>query len=260
MIGEERTLRNPTVLADVGTVVWKEMRELRQGAPNTRIGRGGLTQPLLMIAVVGILLPSSFGREWVTSPSTLLYWAWVPMLLISSVVAQSFAGERELHTLESLLATRLSDRSILLGKIVAAVVYGWGITLVSLVLGLVVTNIRFRGGGLIIYSPGMAISIVLLTLLVSLLAASLGVLVSLRARTARQAQQTLGIASAALLMGGVYGIRALPIEWAAVIGPVGTSAWPAPVVWIAAGALLVIDAALVAAGMLRFQRARLISD
>ena len=57
------------------------------------------------------------------------------------MIPDSFAGERERHTLEPLLATPLSDRAILFGMISAAVGYGWGITLISMVIGLLATNL-----------------------------------------------------------------------------------------------------------------------
>ncbi len=248
-----------SLVADVRTVVWKELVELRQGAGRGRFA-SGLSQTLVSIGVFGILLPYNFGKEWVTSPSALLFWAWVPMLLISTVVAQSFAGERERHTLESLLATRLPDRAIYLGKVGAAVAYGWATSLAALLLGLVTTNLRFRGDGLLLYSPDMAISIVLLTLLISLLAAAVGVLVSLRASTVRQAQQTLSLASLALVFGSMYGLRALPIDWEALAAHMSGGAVPSLGVLVALGILLALDAALLAVGLMRFQRARLITD
>jgi len=257
---EDAAKRHPTFAQDVGTVLWKELRELRQGSQASRFGRGGLTHALLMVAVFGILLPFSFGRDWVTSPTMLLYWAWVPMLIISSVVAQSFAGERELHTLESLLATRLSDRSILFGKIAACLVYGWGITISSLLLGLVVTNLRYWGEGPLLYAPAMAVAIVALTLLLSLMASSLGVLVSLRARTVRQAQQALSVATMVLVMGSMYGVQALPIDWASVVGTAGSGGIPGEAVLYACIGLLLLDAGLIVAASSRFQRARLITD
>jgi ABC-2 type transport system permease protein len=47
----------------------------------------------------------------------------------------SVAGERERRTLETLLASRLDERAILFGKLLAARAYGWGLTLLSLLLG-----------------------------------------------------------------------------------------------------------------------------
>ena len=73
-----------------------------------------------MIAVFGVFLPLQNGASWVTSPITMVYWAWMPLMLVTGVIADSFAGERERHTLETLLASRLPDRAILLGKVAAA--------------------------------------------------------------------------------------------------------------------------------------------
>ncbi len=166
----------------------------------------------------------------------------------------------ERHTLESLLATRLPDRAIYLGKVGAAVAYGWATSLAALLLGLVTTNLRFRGDGLLLYSPDMAISIVLLTLLISLLAAAVGVLVSLRASTVRQAQQTLSLASLALVFGSMYGrgrCRSTGKHWPLTCraGQCRRSGC-----WWRSCILLALDAALLAVGLMRFQRARLITD
>jgi ABC-2 type transport system permease protein len=97
--------------------------------------RGGWLGLVIFVAVFGILLPLQSGRGWVESPTGLAVWAWVPFLLVSSVVADSFAGERERHTLETLLASRLPDRAILFGKLATAVGYGWGFALLSLSTG-----------------------------------------------------------------------------------------------------------------------------
>ena len=259
-MAETESPRRLSLATDVWTVMWKELRELRQGTGGSRLGSGGLSQALISIGVFGILLPYNFGKEWITSPSTLLFWAWIPMLLISTVVAQSFAGERERHTLESLLATRLSDEALLLGKVGAAVAYGWGISLGALLLSVITTNVRFRSEGPLLYTPDMAVSIIGLTLLISVLAAGVGVLVSLRASTVRQAQQTLSLASLVLVFGSMYGLRALPIDWSALTRDMGHGVLPSTGVLLAIGVLLLVDAALLAAGMLRFRRSRLILD
>jgi ABC-2 type transport system permease protein len=259
----ERTMDTsgrPSLGADVWTVMWKEIQELRQGSGTGRLGGGGMTQVLISVAVFGIVLPLSFGREWVTSPATLLFWAWVPMLLITSVVAQAFAGERERHTLEALLATRLSDRAILLGKIGAAVAYGWVLALASLVLSLITTNVRYGEGELLLYSPEMAASILVITLLISFLAAGAGVLVSLRAATVRQAQQTMSIATMVIVFGSVYGLQALPIDWEALLGQMSGGGLPSGAILAAIGLLLLADVVLLVLASMRFQRARLILD
>jgi ABC-2 type transport system permease protein len=246
------------VIADVWTVLWKEWKQL-----TLRQGRGlgrGLLGTLMIPLVFGIFLPWQTGREWVTSPAVLIYWAWVPLFLVSSVVADSFAGERERHTLEALLASRLSDRAILLGKLAAAVSYGWGVTMVSLLLGLVTVNLAHGRGELLLYPAEIAAGIVLLSFLGAGLMASIGVLVSLRSPTVRQAQQVMSLATMALLFGVIYGFRALPPALQeALLRPllrVGAT----QVVLLAATVLILLDVVFLVAAIARFQRARLTLD
>jgi ABC-2 type transport system permease protein len=108
-------------------------------------------------------------------------------------VTDGIAGERERHTLETLLATRLCDRAILFGKIGAAVAYGllqaWLIALVSFIA----VNAAFWTGRIVFYSPGIFLAIIIFPVLMAILSASAAALVSMRAETARQAQQTMSI-------------------------------------------------------------------
>jgi ABC-2 type transport system permease protein len=179
------------MLADIFTIMWKESRELfiqRAGL------RGGWMGLLILVAVFGIFFPLQSGPDWLSSPTTILIWAWIPFMLVNSVVADSFAGERERHTLETLLASRLSDRAILIGKTCSAIAYGWGITLLAVLVALATINAAFWTGNLLLFPPLIGGAIILLSFLVAWLAAGLGILVSLRAASVRQAQQTLSLA------------------------------------------------------------------
>ncbi|MCX6551198.1 MAG: ABC transporter permease, partial [Acidobacteria bacterium] len=178
-------------MADILTVAWKEWRELIWLGGTLRGGRIGL---LIVLGMFGIFLPYQSGAEWVTSAAPMLYWGWLPLMLVSGAVSDAFAGERERHTLETLLASRLPDRAIVLGKVLAAVTYGWGIVMAMLVLSLVTINLAVSGKGLLLPPWRFAVGAPLVALLGSGLAATAGVLVSLRAATARQASQTLSVA------------------------------------------------------------------
>lgn len=244
------------MIADAWTVMWKEWKEILQGSGL----RGGRLSLLIFIGVFGIFLPLQMGRAWVESPVVLIYWAWVPFFMVNGVIADSFAGERERHTLESLLASRLSDRAILFGKVGAAIGYGWGLTLVSLLLGLVTVNLTHARGTLLLYPATVSGASVGLSFLCSALAAGSGVLVSLRAATARQAQQTLGIAIMLLLFVPVFGVQALPPEWKASLLKSLMVANVGEIVLIVATVLALLDIGLLAVAMKQFQRARLILD
>ena len=104
------------------------------------------------------------------------------------------------------------------GKLIAAIGYGWGRTLTSIFLGVVTINLRYRGGGLLIYSPEVGFGIVALSLLSAGFIASAGVLISLRASSVRQAQQTMSISIMLLIFIPIFGSQALLLS--------GENGWP----------------------------------
>lgn len=243
------------MIADALTVMWKEWHELLLTRGSLR---GGVTGMLMMLAVFGVVLPLNSGPAWLHSPLALVYWLWVPLLLVSGVVADSFAGERERHTLETLLASRLADASILWGKVGTAVSYAWGLAMASVILGAV--TISLSSGRPDFYPPGAFAVIALAALVASFLAAAAGVIISLRAQSVRQAQQTLSIATMAVVFVPLLASRALPEATQAGLARLlsGDGVWGAALVAIAA--ILAVAAALMAVAHARFRRSRLILD
>ena len=98
------------MIEDVLAVAWKEWRELVKQR-TTRVGG------LIMIFVFGISLPLNQKVSNFATPFQALSFAVVPFVLTIPIIADSIAGERERHTLETLLATRLTEADILLGKV-----------------------------------------------------------------------------------------------------------------------------------------------
>jgi ABC-2 type transport system permease protein len=244
-------------MSDVWTVASKEIKEIVALSGNIRGGRFGV---ILMIVVFGVFLPLQHGESWITSPITMIYWAWVPLMLVTGMIADAFAGERERHTLETLLASRLPDGAILLGKVAAAVAYGWGYMLAMFLCGLVTVNVAFGHGRLLLFPWTSMAAALVGGLLTAGLAASAGVLVSLRAATVRQAAQTLSIALMLCIFVPAFGIPALPKPWrSALLSAASTMSVRK---WIAAAFVILIlaDAGLLTAAMARFKRARLILD
>jgi len=245
------------VIGDVLTVAWKEWRELLQVGGTVRGGRLSLA---ILVAVFGVFLPLQSGAEWVQSPATVFYWGWVPLMLVGSAVADSFAGERERHTLETLLASRLPDSAILLGKVAAAISYGWGLVLVMLALSLITVNVAARTGPWLLFPWRFAVGAPLLALLGAGLAATAGVLVSLRAPTVRQAAQTLNVGVLLLVFIPVLGMQALPDAWQVQAGAWALSVGADGLLWASALLLALLDMALLAAGFAQFRRSRLVLD
>jgi ABC-2 type transport system permease protein len=233
-------------MIDAGAVAWKEWRELL-GQRGLR-GKSGM---LLFVAVFGIVLPLQTGPKWITSPAIAIAWAWVPMFLVTTVIADAFAGERERHTLETLLASRLSDSAILLGKMGAAIGYAGAVTGVSLLLGLVAVNLVHARGGVLLYPLPTVLSMCVLGFLGALFVAAVGVLISLRAVTVRQAQQALGGAIMVLLFVPIGLLRLVPAEWKVSMAQFAI---------LGLGAFVALDAGVVGLAMARFRRARLIAN
>ena len=190
-------------------MVWKEWREFRDQLLSLR--RGGLSA-LILALILGVVAPVQLGPEWVESKLIIAYWPFLAATMVSSLIADSVAGERERHTLETLLASRLADSAILLGKIIAAVLYGLGFAVANLVIGLVAVNVAHGNGGLILFGARQLIATVAFTILASLLMAGIGVFISLRASTVKQAQQAFGIAIIVLTMGPLLLFNALEYE------------------------------------------------
>lgn len=239
-------------MTDIGAMASKEWRELLG-----QRGFGGKLGIIIFIAMFGVVLPLQNGVRWVTSPVLALTWSWAPMFLVMTVIADAFAGERERHTLETLLASRLSDRAILFGKIGAAVGYAVAVTAACLLSGVIVLNVVQPSGGFVMYSVQALASICALGFLGALLVAAIGVLISLRSPTVRQAQQALSGVIIGLLLLPLGLSQLMPTVWrlALTAAPLSTP----QLVMIGATALAMLDAILLTISLRVFRRARLIA-
>jgi ABC-2 type transport system permease protein len=105
--------------------MWKERKGLlRYQGSRTK----AVLSLLIPVAMLGAYLPLQIGRALVEGPWSLLASVFIPMMLVGMMIPESFAGERERHTLGTLLASRLPDRAILFGKVAVAVGHAWGMT------------------------------------------------------------------------------------------------------------------------------------
>lgn len=86
-----------------------------------RLGRKPLTRTLGVVVIFGLLIPLRFRGAANLPAFFAAFMAFVPARLVA---IESFAGERERGTLESLLALPLSDRGLAVGKTAAATLYG----------------------------------------------------------------------------------------------------------------------------------------
>ena len=190
-------------------------------------------------------------------PLTCLY---RPAILVGISIPDSFAGERERHTLPTLLASRLSDRAILFGKIITSVAFGWGVTLVLLLIGLVTVNVANWGGPILFYKPSILLADLVFSLLVAMLTAGAGVLFSLRAATAQEAQQTLMavlLIPPMILQFALFAIMGSDSGKARLQEVLGALSFE-QIILVIVAVFVALDAALLMAALARFKRARLI--
>ncbi len=172
----------------------------------------------------------------------------VPIVISTVVAANTIVGEKERKTLETLLYTPVTSRELLVAKELAVFLPAMTIAFASFVVYFLITNgigLALRGIMLVrslVWIPGL----LLLAPAVSLLALSISILVSLKAKSFMEAQQTSGLI-------------VLPVI--ALIGAQVTG-----VVIFSLPVVLVMSALLLAAGYLligrigpRFNRERVIS-
>jgi len=229
-------------------MIWKETKDsVLQGGWSASI------RPLILLGILGIFSPWRIGPKWLAlTPLAVAIVLVIPLLVILSFVGDAIAGERERHTLETLLAGRVSDRAILLSKIIVTTGYAWGTALLGLLLGLIVANLTKGQGSWEFYTQvDLLLETLALSLLANLLGVSGGVLISLRSATVRQAQQYLIVATLVLVVGVVLALKAVPAE--AIASLSASQFW-----LIAMAVLAVLDAILLGASLVSFRRSHLI--
>jgi ABC-2 type transport system permease protein len=240
------------MITDIITVIWKEWHELLLSKSARKTNWSNV---LIFAGIVGLWFPLLSGPAWFTGWGT-IFTSCFPLMVVPMLMADSIAGERERHTLETLLASRLPDRAILLGKIGAAVGYGWGIALLSQPLAVLALNLFQGHGQFLFYTPPILLAILVYIPVAGVLLAAGAVLFSLGAATVKEASQRtvlpflLLIAPFSLIP---IALPYLPPDWRA-----GLLALDGGQIALAlVGILIVADVALLLSAVARFQRARL---
>lgn len=149
----------------------------------------------------------------------------IPVMAASVLAGSTFVGERERHTLESILYAPITARELFVAKVVGAVVPGCAVTLASvLAFGVVVDAGSWALAGVLLF-PTVKWALVVLWLApaVALLALTLMVLVSARAQTFQEAQQfsvLVVLPIILLVIGQATGVMILGTTTLAVAGAV----------------------------------------
>lgn len=245
------------MIQDVWTVIWKEQK-LFFGDRGSR-ARIILTLVVPLIAIA-IVIPLQMGTDWLSSGFSLMASIAFPLIIAGTSIPQAFAGERERHTLATLLASRLPDRAILLGKLGVTVAYAWGLTFAVLLVSLITVNLRHWEGRILFFKTEIALAHFSVNPLMGLFVATLGILISMRSATVQGAQQAL------------FGVLLIPLSLLQMVPMLLLSLVPngrslltrilqavgSPQVFLTVmGTWLLVDLALLWVVMTRFQRHRL---
>ncbi|RYV49567.1 ABC transporter permease subunit [Pengzhenrongella frigida] len=172
----------------------------------------------------------------------------IPVMVASITGSSSFVGEKERRTIEGLLYTPITDRELVLAKVLVSVIPSVLLSWVSFVVYTVLVNALGAPlmGGLFFPTWTWAILIVALVPLLAFLATCLIVAMSGRSTTVQDAQ-----GSAVLII--------LPVVALVVGQATGLLLFDVSIALLASAALLVIDVAVFAATAGRFQRERIIT-
>ncbi len=217
--------------------------------------------PIILFCIAfSVYEPLRFGPEWLQSPMMIFSISvLMPFTTIGFISPYSFVGERMRGTLEPLLATPVSDQAILFGKIGIAVLYGWGLTLVNMLLGMVVINIFLPDGGILFYPPGIVVPTSLLSLLFSILVATIGTSSSFYAKTILDAQRNLvmTISIPILLPAFILG-PFMPGAWKDYFVQMITSSGATHFLLILILSLIIVDGIFIILALTRFKRKQLL--
>lgn len=238
------------MMRDTWTMTRKEWAEILDQF--MRFRRGGWSI-LLVVFFLGIFVPLQLGPGWANFPVMFFYWPFLTSSMTSTIVSDSVAGERERHTLETLLATRLSDASVLMGKVIAAVLYGYAFALSNLAIGMVTVQLKY-GDRAEIMSAGRFAALLALLGSSAFFVAGLGVFVSLRAATVRQAQQLFGVILLVATMVPFGLVQVLPLETRERVSATAQELGIEGIAWWTSGVCAALAVLLLAIAVRRFRR------
>jgi ABC-type Na+ efflux pump permease subunit len=172
----------------------------------------------------------------------------LPLMFSSIVGAESFVGEKERKTLETLLYSPASDTELFLGKVAASIVPAVALAWVSFLVYAVVVNVAAWPvmGRVWFPLPSWWVLMLWVTPAVAGLGMAAAVLISARVNTYMEAYQLTGALSlfvVALVAGQASGVLFLSVGVAVVVGLL---------VWL-------LDAALLWLGVRTFSRSELLA-
>jgi ABC-type Na+ efflux pump permease subunit len=179
-------------------VIRKEFREYRRNRFILLTMAGMPVVLLLILAAETFALPKGISDAALRQPigTALLFLQLIPVMLPTTIAAYAVIGEREQMTLEPVLSTPVTDRELLGGKAIAAVLPAVAIS--WLLFGVYVGLAEIFAPKVVvsqIWTPEQGVAMALLAPALAGFAIMVGILVSLRSSDFRVAQQVAVLAS-----------------------------------------------------------------
>lgn len=197
----------------LAAVVWKEWTEL------LRLDQGLRSVGVRVVGagILGVVLAWRTGSSFGHDRDTILLLVQLTLLPTLPITPDSFAGERERHTLETLLATPIKEAELFLGKFIA--ILGFGVAFASLVtvLNAFVVAVRYGLPAVLRLSYGVLATGLGIGLLSAAILTGVGLILSVHVRSVRTANQISAYSLVALIFAGSAVSRSLPASLLATV-------------------------------------------
>ncbi len=189
---------------------WLDIAELEAMRIPKRMG--GLVGLLIYagtLAALGILPAIYLGLNFL-NPAIVFVYGSLSMLFTAPIIVQAYAGEAEKLFLRNRPKTGPDDASLVVGRAIPPMLYGWLSAMLGLAIGLVAVNVK--GGYPEVVRPATTVLVAcaVWSLAIAFFAAAIGGAVSVEAKSPRMALRNLRLGFFLLLLIFAFGGRFYP--------------------------------------------------
>jgi ABC-2 type transport system permease protein len=182
----------------------KELSAYRaQFVGNSKAALAFSTATYIMISAGSPLL---IGNHWFEATPLLVAYPVVASTFVIHSSVDTIAGERERHTLETLLASPVRESEITASKVLGGVFMGLSLGIAPLIIGVIALNLaavfKGTGDGLLLPASHLLWGLPLLAMTLPAAMTSVGVLVSFFGSSLRNAMQSYSFALVGLMIVG----------------------------------------------------------